>query len=297
MAETSTAFEDYKAETYWRSPARNFKSSARLHLQHYLCQNVLGHLLDPRVEQGLDTSETFSVADIGCGTGSWLLALERDLSNKGAIARLDGFDVNPFNFPAPQFLPQSVTLTKLDVLAQLPEELIGTYDVVHIRGFVSLIVNSNVTPLLTAASALLKPGGLIQWEETLADRFRIDTPSPDISKTTCDTIAYMLKAGGDARGFNYGFVEHLDQHLTSHGFQDVTMESREKPKRDLKAWTDNYLMIWDELYINFPLKTAEPSAPMTRETWLDMYAKAVEETEHGVVIHHGSIMTAIGRKF
>ncbi|KAI0470239.1 hypothetical protein F4859DRAFT_486114 [Xylaria cf. heliscus] len=287
---------EYDPATYWHAPARNFRSSARLHLQHYLGQNTLGHLLDPRIEASVGASKPFAVADLGCGNGAWLIDLERDLAKKGLSARLDGFDINSVNFPASAFLPESVTLKKLDVLSAVPEEMKGTYDVVHIRAFVSIIVHSNVTPLLSAASELLKPGGWIQWEESLAEKFRVEAPTPDVSTTMCETIAQMLKAAGEARGLRFGFVEHLDQKLKEHSFEEVSMSAHKKLKQDFKAWTDDHLMVWEELWVHFPPKATAPQAPMNREMWMDMFIGAVKETENGVVIHHGEIISAIGRK-
>ncbi|KAI0967714.1 hypothetical protein F4678DRAFT_475125 [Xylaria arbuscula] len=295
MTNPTTSIQ-YDPATYWQAPARHFRSSARLHLQHYLGQNTLGYLLDPRIEASLDASKSFSVADLGCGNAAWLVDLERDLAKKGRSARLDGFDINSVNFLALAFLPESVTLKKLDILSGVPEELKGTYDVVHIRAFVSIIENSNVTPLLSTVLALLRPGGWIQWEESLADKFRVDAPSPDVSKTMCETIAQMLKTAGEARGSPFGFVEQLDQKLKEHDFEGVSMNAHKKRKQDLKAWTDDYLMVWEELWVHFPPKATAHQAPMNRETWIDMFLGAVNETENGVVIHHGQVMSATGRK-
>ncbi|KAL7620320.1 hypothetical protein AAE478_009314 [Parahypoxylon ruwenzoriense] len=292
MADSSAAAD---VSAYWVAPARNFRTSARLHLQHLLCQNTLGYLLDSHVETA--PSHPLAIADLGCGNGIWLTELERELSKKGVSARLDGYDINPVMFPAAAFLPQSITLKKFDVLSQsLPDDMIGAYDVVHIRAFVSIIVNSNVTPLLSTAMALLKPGGWIQWEESSADGFLVRSPSPDVSKATCDTISHMLKAAGEARGVKFAFVKELDRVLTEHGFEEVRQQENEMPKQDLKGWTDNNLMVWEELHVRFPPKAAAPEAPMTRETWVDSFSKAVQETENGVVIHHGAIMSAVGRK-
>lgn len=150
----------YDPLTYWVAPARNFRTSARLHLQHLLFQNTINFVLEPHVQAAVDGAKELRVADLGCGNGIWLSDLDRELSKKGVSSKLDGYDVNEINFPAPAFLPETVTLKKLDVFAKpLPEELIGAYDIVHVRALVSVISNSDLTPLLSTALALLKPGG------------------------------------------------------------------------------------------------------------------------------------------
>ena len=73
---------------------------------------------------------------------------------------------------------------------------------------------------------------------------------------------------------------------------------REYPKRkqDKKAWTEDYLMVFEDLTWYFPLKAEAPQAPMTRESWIDLFAKAVQETETGVVVHQNGIVSVVGRK-
>ncbi|KAI4603902.1 hypothetical protein KJ359_000022 [Pestalotiopsis sp. 9143b] len=276
----------YDAATYWTSPARNFRSSARLHLQHFLFQNTLGYHLETHVQESLAGAQELKVADLACGNGVWLNELAGQLAGKGIAAGLKGYDINPANFPAPAFLPSTVELKTLDVLSTpLQQKLIGAFDVVHVRAFASIIVNSNITPLLTAALSLLKPGGWLQWEETKADRFLVQSPSPEVTSTACDTISHILKASGEARGLDAGFIEHLDKGLADHGFHEVQLTRTKKREQDYKAWTEGYLMVLEELWVHFPSAADSPQAPMTRESWLDLFGKAVHETEQGVAIH------------
>ncbi|KAK7756138.1 hypothetical protein SLS62_001730 [Diatrype stigma] len=298
MAASAVDSSDYDPSTYWIAPARNFRTSARLHLQHHLFQNTIGHLLEPHVASAVAEAKELRVADLGCGNGVWLSDLDSALSEKGVSAQLDGYDVNTVNFPAPAFLPEKVTLKKLDILARpLPEELIGAYDIVHARALVSISASSVVPPLLSTALALLKPGGWLQWEESRADTYVIEAPtSPEVSTSALNTIVRILQAGGKARGMTFEFLGELDRHLKEHGFEDVHAQAAETRKRDRKAWTEDYLMVWEELAVHFPLKAAAPQAPMTRESWVDLFSKAVEETEQGAVVHQGKIVTVVGRK-
>ncbi|XXH01932.1 hypothetical protein Hte_008295 [Hypoxylon texense] len=269
MADSSSDTQRYDPSTWWVAPARNFRTSARLHLQHLLFQNTLGFLLEPRVQDSVSDAEELKLCD-----------LHDELSSKGVSAQLHGFDVNPVNFPAPAYLPSSVTLRKLDVLARpLPEEILGAYDVVHVRAFVSIVVKEDLQPLLSTALALLKPGGWLQWEESRADRYAI------------------LEAGGRARGATFAFLADLDRRLAAHGgFEDVRVRSADTRRRDWKAWTEDYLMVWEELAVLFPSRETQPQAPMTREAWVELFANAVGETERGVAVHHGQVVAVVGRK-
>ncbi|KAK8123169.1 hypothetical protein PG984_011839 [Apiospora sp. TS-2023a] len=299
MATSSTEFKEYDQSQYWVAPARNFRTSARLHLQHFLLQNTLGYLLEPTVEKSIDRSQTLKVADLACGNGVWLTELQSHLANANiTAAQLDGFDINPINFPAPAYLPAGVNLQKLDILAgTLPPELKGVYDVVHIRAFDSVIRNADaVKPVLSVAMDLLKPGGFLQWEEMRGDNWIIEAPTPETPSAACRTISQVLKGALQAQGIEKDWVDALDTHLEAFGFRDARLLVQEKRKQDWKAWTEDYLMVWEEIAALFPPKADKPDAPMSREAWVDLFAKGVKETEQGVVMHQGRIMTAIGQK-
>ncbi|KAF3024374.1 hypothetical protein E8E14_014333 [Neopestalotiopsis sp. 37M] len=279
MTDDGAVQKTYDPAVYWPAPTRNFRSSARLHLQHQLCQNTLGFLLEPGVHSSVTTSQPFRVADLACGNGVWLLDLERHLSERGISCRLQGLDINP-----------------LDILVSpLPEELLGAFDVVHVRAFMSIIIDQDTAPLLSAARSLLKPGGWVQWEEMRGD-FLIEPSLPNMSTVSCAILAKILKEGGEAQGLKFGFVHELDGHLGRHGFEDVHMHKFPKRRQDFKGWTEDFLMVWEELASHLPSKADVPNAPVTRELWTDLFNKAVVETEQGVAVHQGFIMTVVGRK-
>lgn len=205
------------------------------------CRNTIGHLLDPAIETSLPTSEPLGIADFACGKGAWLSDVARQLSKKGFTAqlRLDGYDVNTALVPAPTLLSNSITPKGFDVLSEIPEELKGAYDIVHIRAFCSILINSDTGPLLTAAKSLLKPDGWIQWEESTSTQYIVEAPSPSVSKANCEAISNLLMASGEAQGLELVFTENLDRELTKAGFGNVRMEIRADPREDLQAWTDD----------------------------------------------------------
>lgn len=252
--------KNYDQSKYWVDPGRNFKSSARLHLQHFLIQNTIGYLLEPAIEKSMvDSQQQLKIADLGCGNGIWLSELHSALSKTNSTVQLDGYDINPIYFPDKAYLPPSISLKQLDILAEpLPAELIGIYDIVHVRAFGSVI--NDTTSVLSVASKLLKPGGYLQWEECRGDRFIVESPSPQISKTACDGIVKVLKGGLQAKGISKDWVDVLDTHFSQYGFQNARLHRHEKRRQDFKGWTDNYLMVWDELAVLFPPCSREPKA-------------------------------------
>ena len=51
-------------------------------------------------------------------------------------------------FPAKEWLPDNITLRRLDVLEPISEDLKGKYDLVHVRLFLAVVQNHDPAPIL-----------------------------------------------------------------------------------------------------------------------------------------------------
>ena len=86
-------------------------------------------------------------------------------------AHLNGFDVSPSQYPPKEWLPSHTSLQVLDIHKDLPDELKGKYDLVHIRLFLTVVRNDNPLPILQRAMDMLSkssfnpvvPGREINW--------------------------------------------------------------------------------------------------------------------------------------
>lgn len=74
----------------------------------------------------------------------WLIDVNRQLPS----VHLDGFDISVDQFPAKEWLPDKISLHRLDVLKPISEELKGKYDLVHVRLFLAVVQNYDPTPIL-----------------------------------------------------------------------------------------------------------------------------------------------------
>ena len=108
--------------------------------------------------------DNLAIADVACGTGSWLVDVSRIMPPN---TRLDGFDSSDINFPRDmQQFPRNVNLHVQNAKQNFSSEFVGKYDVVHIRLLVAALANESEWNLVTRnVLDLLKPGGAIQWEE------------------------------------------------------------------------------------------------------------------------------------
>lgn len=82
----------------------------------------------------------------------WLLDIARTLP---PTAQLDGFDIDVSDCPHEQWLPPNVTMRQLDALGEIPEHLVGVYDIVHLRLFQVVVKDNDPGPLLRNILRLL----------------------------------------------------------------------------------------------------------------------------------------------
>ena len=94
----------------------------RLNLQHHLWTQSQQYLLHPGIPNV--SRDEIKVADIGTGTGIWLLDVRNILPTS---ARLHGFDINLSQCPPQSWLPNNVSMHILDIHDDLPTDLQGQY--------------------------------------------------------------------------------------------------------------------------------------------------------------------------
>jgi len=138
----------------------NFASACRLNAQHYVWQQELGFALHPDIPLPKNGDR---IADVAAGTGAWLLETARAFPN----VQFDGFDISLSQCPVKACLPSNVSFTTWNMFEEPPTEVVGKYDVVHLR-LVILVIQGAATspiPILTGIAKMLKPGGYLQWDE------------------------------------------------------------------------------------------------------------------------------------
>ena len=122
---------------------RAHQDSARLAVQHWLWLYRLNFVLHPTLPT---KAKHLSVADVGTGNAIWIFEL---LPLMPSTTTFDGFDISTDYFPAKEWLPANVSLDVLDALGEVPEHLVGRYDIVHLRAFVVVVRNNNPARLLS----------------------------------------------------------------------------------------------------------------------------------------------------
>ncbi|KJZ79979.1 hypothetical protein HIM_00693 [Hirsutella minnesotensis 3608] len=149
------------------------------------------------------------IADLGCGTGYvnhitrivdnftngtrvFLKAILSTLPKSNEAAGI-GFDISAAQFPKPSSLPGNVRLHTHDIRQPFPQEMQGSFDLVHCR-----LIGFGIPPAQRIASmanacSLLKPGGYLQWTEPdhLIDAAVVKSTSTSATNIANSTLQQM----------------------------------------------------------------------------------------------------------
>ena len=87
----------------------------------------------------------------------WLIDVARELPD----ALLYGFDNDLKQAPHQNWLPSNVTTRYWNIFEEIPADLVGRFDLVHIRLVVLVVEESDPRPIIGNLLKMLKPGGYL----------------------------------------------------------------------------------------------------------------------------------------
>jgi ubiquinone/menaquinone biosynthesis C-methylase UbiE len=139
---------------------------------------MLTYLLHPRIVASIPSNA--KIADIGTGTGIWLIDLADTLPS---TCTFTGYDTSSDQYPSASSLPSNVTLCTQpqSIFDEFPSSEQGIYDVVACRMLISIMAKGQWEIALKNVISLLKPGGWIQWID-------YDASSGLVSGSYCNLI-------------------------------------------------------------------------------------------------------------
>lgn len=253
------------------------------------------------------------IADHGCGNGcdwqphicftlansefprAWIISMAGELEDAQLQrAVLTGFDISAVHFPAPENLPGNVNLKVLDAFVDpLPEELVGKFDVVHVRVFTAVVKNGNPAQLIANAVKMLKPGGYFQWDEMDSESLKAIPPQPSVSAAeTQEMLDTSLVSARSAMSLDYSWIPRLGSLFEQHGL-DVLADFRMDVKKEFrKPMTDSLLMVLGHI-----AKIAVRDGCMvgTDKNWEELWNNSGAEIENGVSVTT-DMLVCVGRK-
>ncbi|KAI2828072.1 hypothetical protein CBS147343_1949 [Aspergillus niger] len=256
---------------------RNYTAASRLNLQFYLWKESFQFNLHPSIDLG-PAGETVRIADLATGTAIWLCDLMRDPAMAPYTLQLDGLDVDLKNAPAPEWVAPSISLRQWNIFDEVPDDLRGKYDVVHLRLLVLVVQESNPLPIIDKVFQLLKPGGYIQWDDlNYPDTIVAKPPTAqqgNQATPACDAFVQFAQSNG-----RNDWVLDLPQSLMEGhgGFVNAELfHFRDRPEL-CKANGDQYILVLEEFAAR--LKSAGKVEEASRI--YDMIMGLAEESRRG----------------
>ncbi|KAG8526325.1 uncharacterized protein KY384_000318 [Bacidia gigantensis] len=234
-------------------------------------RKTTGYLLHPSIPLDSGSSE-LKIADIGTGTGVWLLELAEELPSS---YQLHGFDVSSAGFSDQSWLPDNVSFRALNAFEPPPKELWGQYDIVHIRLFV-MVIEEDPIPVIDHCMKLLKPGGHLQWDELNLSDLEIVKSKPDVSTESLQRMVDNAKTHSSQK-----WVPQLPTTLTQSGFDKPTVSYHKPPPCYRKMWMEADTVATESLAAN----VADANGPLGPSEALKALAKGChKETQQGAAI-------------
>ncbi|KAJ5493302.1 hypothetical protein N7539_002048 [Penicillium diatomitis] len=257
---------------------RGHSAACRLNLQFFLWKESLRFNIHPSIP----ISSNPVIADLGTGTGIWLINLSRELPT----ATLDGYDVDLSNSPPREWLPERLHLHHWDLFTPVPDHMVGKYDVVHLRLLILVVQNSDPTPVIQNVARLLKPGGYVQWDDLNYPGTHIRRANPSMKAPAFDRLRQFVYSNG-----RHDWVLNLPELLAQNGFTDTRLEHFDDSIELSTANGEQHLATMDEFVLSLEKKNMMEDAQNIRQLLKDVAVEAV----HGVALSMPRVV-AVGRK-
>ncbi|KAJ5701385.1 hypothetical protein N7488_008933 [Penicillium malachiteum] len=237
---------------------RDYLDNNCINLQRYLTVQLFGYHIHPSIPV---QTEDLRIADIGTGTGIWLTDL---VSKLPSSTRLDGLDISLDAAHLPEMLPTNLNLRLWDTKDDVPEDLVGVYNVVHVRFFVFVLQHPDLEHVLD------------------------DLIKPDIQADAQLTLMKLFQ-GNDDR-LRPTWVPELPDLLTKKGFAEVERDAKECPSHLALAFHESGLLATEVLARN--KEGADKDGVNVLKQMLD---QATKETRDGSYLAF-TRYTFLGRK-
>ena len=267
---------------------RDFNSSSRLNYEHYLWHETLGYNLHPAISEAVGArssipstnSQPLRIVDVACGTAFWTLQVAQELPH----ARLEASDINLSQCPSTGWLPSNITFREWDLFSDVPSEMVGRFDVVHVRLiFVLVRKREDVERVVGQLARLLKPGGWLQWDELdVASTYlsRADSPLATEVRKEASATPVLDATVGFLKGIGK-WVSEVNAVMRALGLENVKMWECAEKRELAKALFDNHLAKEAEEARVSGHRNRNGEGSMTLQKLDAMY----EESKNGVVTY------------
>lgn len=213
---------------------RSYAAASRLNYQYFLWKESLHFHIHPSIPIPDDNAQ---IADVATGTAIWLMDVARDLPT----AQLDGFDINLAQAPLQQWLPPNVKLRDWNVFDEVPHELLGKYDIIHVRLLILVVENSDPRPIIRKLIKMLKPGGYLQWDDLNYPDTCVKAIDPSLPTPALDEFRKLAYSRG-----RHDWTLQLADIMQEEGLEDAKLYNFEDRIELAKANGEQHLLTMEE---------------------------------------------------
>ena len=259
---------------------RGYSAASRLNYQFYLWKKTLKFNLHPSIPVPKDTAR---IADVGTGTGIWLLDLAEEVPTS---VQMDGLDITLSQAPPKQWLPPNISMREWSIFEDVPGDLVGKFDIVHVRLLLLVIPDDNAVPVVQRLAKMLKPGGYLQWEELSGFGHRVVTVNPSIQTPAFQEMYRIM----DGRG-KFEWTLRLPTSMSENGFEDAQIHQYEDNMDLAKAHSDMLLEMLEE----FATGIAKSKGGEEARKMQQLIQRIYSESQEGAAMYVPKIV-CVGRK-
>lgn len=266
---------------------RGGREAVRLTAQHRVLTSRQGWLLHPDVADAIKDVAQPRIADVATGTGIWAMELAQQLPQ----AEIIGLDISDQQFPPEWTWPENVSLGLYDLLEDVPLELRGAFDVVHVRLLLAAGPTVDKAIFIDRFRALLRPGGWLQWDELSFPEMVACVPSRKV-KGTVEKIELddhpMMQVLSKHLAFDdkLNWIHRYEEEMGKvHGLDKVERYIVPTPPHLLQMETDLCLVVHTEL-IEMLVATKKVQDPAALCEIRDALARLYKDVHNGVMLSY-----------
>ncbi|KAL9618313.1 MAG: hypothetical protein Q9160_006963 [Pyrenula sp. 1 TL-2023] len=225
----------------------SYLAAARLNFQYFLWQRALGFTIhESALPAVVQRAEIRVIADVATGTALWAI----DVAKEHPTAQVHGFDIDLSQAPPKEWLPSNVSLRRWDIFEDPPEELLGTYDLVHVRLLLLVLTDVDPQPIIRRFFSLLKPGGSLQWDDLDCVNMyikRVGSGKGDHGDCLTPTLDGIVEMNHSDQRFDWTIK--LPELVAREGFVDPQLQRYDDPEELSRAFNDQHLMTMEEVAV------------------------------------------------
>ncbi|KAL8950967.1 MAG: hypothetical protein Q9222_003028 [Ikaeria aurantiellina] len=248
---------------------RSYLAACRLNVQHYLWKDALGYDIHPSIT----LPQAPIIADVAAGTAMWVM----DVARTYPLAQVEGFDNDLSQAPSSRWLPSNAHLRHWDLFTDVPDDMVGKYDLVHVRLLVLVLQREDAPAFLQKVMQMLKPGGYLQWDELDCAGMSVKHAHPSSSTRTpaLEQLREMCWAGG-----RHDWTIDLGAFAVEISFEKVSLERRGDPDRLVRAFNEQHLFTMEE----FAVRLLRVGKKEEADVFFKVIAEAYRESLGGAAL-------------